>query len=126
MFIKFSEEGTETTATGFVGKLTFKKENGAEPVLVTNNHIFQSVDQARNASYTFGYHHNSHELQNPGLIQGNDLVPDNASFFYTHVSTSILLYSELKLLCFNKALYLGLNTLTSKTRPCWVILQWYI
>ena len=52
-------------------------------VLVTNNHVFQTLKQARSASYQFGYQSDSEKWQ-PKKIPGEELIVDNKSFFFTH------------------------------------------
>ena len=75
----------EVTATGFVGSLTLQGKNGGDPilVLVTNNHVFQTLEQALKASYQFGYHTDSEKWQ-PDLIEGKDFIVNNKDFFFTH------------------------------------------
>ena len=59
-------------------------------VLVTNNHVFQTLEQARKATYQFGYHNDSGKWQLPESIKGEVLVRDNKSLFFTnHVSISL-------------------------------------
>ena len=70
-------------ATGFVGTLTLKGE--CMVVLVTNNHVFQTLEQARSASYRFGYLNDSTSGRwQPEKIKGEDLIVNNKSFFFTH------------------------------------------
>ena len=80
-FVEFSGQSAVVSATGFVGTLTLKGERMV--VLVTNNHVFQTLKQARKASYQFGYQSGSEKWQ-PKKIQGDDLIVDNESFFFTH------------------------------------------
>jgi len=58
-------------------------------VLVTNHHVFQTLEQARKATYQFGYQDDSDKWQ-PKLIKGEELISDNKSFFFTNrVSISL-------------------------------------
>lgn len=52
-------------------------------VLVTNNHVLETLEQARSASYQFGYQTDNEKWQ-PELIIGEDLIVDNKDFFFTH------------------------------------------
>lgn len=82
---EFSEKSVVATATGFVGTLTLEGINEGEPmvVLVTNHHVFQTLEQARSASYQFGYQSSSQKWQ-PKVIEGKDLIVNNKSLFFTH------------------------------------------
>ena len=84
------------TATGFIGSFTLKGKNDGNPilVLVTNNHVFQTLEQALKASYQFGYHTDSEKWQ-PDLIKGEDLIYNNEDYFFTHhAQVKFLLYSS--------------------------------
>ena len=60
-------------------------------VLVTNHHVFQTLEQAQKASYQFGYHSDSGRWQ-PEKIKGDELIADNKSFFFTHCVCSLANY----------------------------------
>lgn len=76
-----NKQSAVVSATGFVGTLTLKGERMV--VLVTNNHVFQTLEQARSATYQFGYQSGSEKWQ-PKKIPGEELIVDNKSFFFTH------------------------------------------
>jgi len=50
-------------------------------VLVTNNHMLHNLDQARRASYKFGYLDQEGGTYMPNCIQGEDLISDCAVFY---------------------------------------------
>ena len=81
LFVKFSKKVEKVSATGFVGSVTLKGERMV--VLVTNNHVFQTLEQAMNASYQFGFLSDSGRWQ-PEEIKGKDLIVDNKKFFFSH------------------------------------------
>lgn len=58
-------------------------------VLVTNNHVFQNLEQAKNASYQFGYQNDSGMWQ-PEIIKGKELIVDNKAFFFTHHVSNVI------------------------------------
>lgn len=51
-------------------------------VLVTNNHLLETLEEAQKASYTFGNHHDRDKLPKP--IKGEILIPSDQFFFFTH------------------------------------------
>jgi len=67
-------------ASGFVGTSTTSE--GTVTVLVTNYHVFQTLDDARDVKYQFGY--NQKQPNNPDLqlkmIPGTELIPKNAKY----------------------------------------------
>ena len=72
-------------------------------VLVTNNHVFQTLEQARSASYQFGYQSGSGKWQ-PKKILGEELIVNNKSFFFTHhvcYSKDVYDKSSLNLFAYN-------------------------
>ena len=81
LFVEFSKKREKVSATGFVGRVTLKGEPMV--VLVTNNHVFQTLEQAMNASYQFGFQSNSGRWQ-PEEIKGKDLIVENKQFFFSH------------------------------------------
>ena len=77
-FISFEKGGH---ASGFVGTLTINEST--VNMLVTNHHVFQSLHQARTATYEFGYHQEKPDdpsLQ-PKMITGEELIPEDAKVY---------------------------------------------
>ena len=57
-------------------------------VLVTNNHMLENLEQARDASYQFGYHFDNGSWE-PKKINGEDLVAEDETLFFTDHRTCV-------------------------------------
>jgi len=87
LYNTYSYRGETKTAcaSGFVGTLTIN--GNTITVLVTNNHVFPTREQARKATFCFGYQ--STTGSQPEEIEGEKLIDENALFKTNKVSVMV-------------------------------------
>ena len=81
IILSCSAEGTEI-GTGFIANFTMPNSSSPVTVLVTNHHVIHNLSEALEATYQFSYLRSDSD-DNPPLIRGKDLIPQDTQRFYT-------------------------------------------
>jgi len=90
-------ETRNVCGSGFVGTLTIR--DTTVTVLVTNNHVFPTMEKARSATFQFGYQTNSQIEEEmvssqPEEIKGETLIDEKAQFITNKVSVNVIVRNE--------------------------------